>query len=698
MHSSVLSIASQAPDWVASATFPSWTIIDRPAARVVINRLSLTFEGIDTLEFAQVAQKTAIPTYTLGSRIQLQIDGLLVFSGVITDAHPRWSAEQNWSIGYRCQGLSYLALQVATTNSQTFAGEVVYDLPSNDPNYIAEYAGMSVGAILQDMLNRHMPYFNACGITGFTAADFTVSDLAIVPPSPIRFSGERVWNSLVQFLASWSPKYALYIQPSGVIRCVNLFGMPSSTLTLDTDPVSAPEISIDISECATRVIIRGAGIIEPAQLSLGDGTLAPAWDSTDQSNWTSTDFSQPQGGISDGTIVSGSLTSTGATLQPTSTTEDWPANYWSTNQGWITLALPAGTGLTQFEARHVTGSGASPGAGGAFTITWDLPLSSTGYTDYHLWCQPPGLSDVWRLYNITYSGAPAVTATNDFTNPAPTWVAQHLVLKSPIPMPWRAQGMAVDTSYPMAVVCWSNTGSPPYYEFPTTLEILPATGQIRFNQPVTSIFNGNIPNDLKVLVFYSRGTLESITPADNGTTPVYQGTAYSTYGLERTLVIDIPDWTYGGNFVTSQSATNLQALATQFLEVCQNIIYEGTITYHGLYSTPLSAFTGTTVGMSLNITGTGYTTGLDSAAIPVRGVQIDWIRDANGLLWETTLHLSSRRRPFSGDQFYIHPNYAPPVVGFDGPSESHALGGAGLGLSNFGSDAPTGGMDSGENA
>lgn len=735
----VISTGGNTIDWNATYVAPTWTAIDRPANRIVPGRLTLTLDGDDSFEFHQVAWGQD-PSYSANTRIQVTIDGTVCFSGVITQVKSNFTGN-GWTHLYLCMGLSYLAKKIPVTNPQDGSGIINYNIPPDSPDFVQQYAGMSVGAIITAVLNDHMAFLNTVGVTGFSSTDLAA--LTIVPPVQITVQGESMLNFLAQFLENWSPQYYLYIQPDGTIRCVNLFGFAAATLTEGSDPIDPPDLSASISDCATRVILRGSGIIEPAYVSLSDGTLAPAWDSTDQSNWNLYDFSQPTGGISDGTVVSGSLTATTCTLQPTSTTEDWPANFWSTNEGWLALVNPVATGLTQMETRPFSGSGASSSAGSSFTAQWATPLVNGGYTEYHAWAQPPGLSDVWRLYNITYNGAPGVTSTNDFTNPYPSYIAQHLVKRSPVPMPFRPQGGAVVlTNYPYAVICWSSSGSPPYIEFPATFEVMPESYQVRFTQPVVTEFGttsaletggsstNGIPSDIKMLLFYSRGPLEAFAPANGGgkitsiavgsggssytsapevvifgdgtgatatatitsgavsavtvtnegagyttatisflggggsgatatatispVTPSYSGSANAQYGLERTLIVDCPEWYSGSIGVASQSTADMAALAQQYLNTTQNTIIEGTITYQGLYSTALNAFTNSTFGVAFNIAGNGFTTGWESAAAPLKEVSIDWPQQG-AAAFLTTMHVSTRRRPFTGDRMFIHP-------------------------------------------
>jgi hypothetical protein len=296
------------------------------------------------------------------------------------------------------------------------------------------------------------------------------------------------------------------------------------------------------------------------------------------------------------------------------------------------------SGLQQIEARRVTACTALS-AGGTATLTLDRPLANGGYTQYHLVGQPAGLSACWRLYDI-----------------ANTYVAGHLMKKFPRPVPWRSSDAVVLTNYPTAVVCWSPDGHPPYLESPATFEVLPETGQIRFSEPVVRVFGtpanlqaggaqtDGIPADLKVLVPYSRGTLTATAPAAG-----YAGTAYVVDGLQRTLYVDVPSWTDGGELA------NMQALAQAILNTVQDAVVEGSITYHGKYDAGLAP------GLALNLAGDGYPTGWEDLNAPVRTFTLDWPQ-TGGSRWTSTFLISTRRRAFTGDRLFLHQAFQGPAV------------------------------------
>jgi hypothetical protein len=617
--------------------------IDRAdnSVRCVLNALTVSVDSPDVLEFGQVGV-TMPGTWQPGQAVTLTIDGTLRFTGEIVTREPIRSDAAGWTVGYRALGLAWLANRIPITNAQDGTGVIRYNLPVTDDDYIAANAGLDVGTILHNVFTDHSTALTAVGITGFTSGDLT--GLTIVPNEPVTFSGQRFWNSVVDFATQWYPQLAPYIEPGGTIRVRDTTAFSATTVTLDddTNPWSLDSISEDTSECATRVVLRGGDEVEGAQVSLAEATLSEAFSSGDKSSWNWYQFTQPLNSVDDGSI--NSLTSTTVTLHSSDTSRTWATNYWNGIDAWIQLVDPTSSTISFSETRKITACG-SLSAGGTCTITLDRAISGSSYTKYHIVGDPQGINDTWRLYDIV-----------------PTYVADHLVKKFNSPQPWRSYSSVVQTSYPAATVCWSATGSKPYLEFPATFEILPASGQIRFTVPVVRIFGtlanleaggastDGIPTDIKVFLAYSRGTLTATYPPDSGG-PVYDGLAHDLYTLERTVYRDYPQWLNAGD------QSSYDALAEQVWRTTSAPVIEGTLNYEGKYSAALA------IGMSVNIAGNGYTTGYESIAAAVRTVRLTWPQGSAAAPWKTELQFSTRRQPYSGDKLYEHPMFASEGVG-----------------------------------
>lgn len=614
------------------------TAVDLDATRSVLNRLTLSVDQPSCFEWGQWG--VALPIqYDVGDAVTVTVDGTLVFKGQVVSTHLSPIGEGPIDVGYRALDLKYLASLIPVTNPQAGTGTCRFNLPSTDPNFDQQLSGMSVGQILQYLFDGHSTALASIGVTGYNAADLAA--LTIVPPTQtgVLIQGSDFIDQCEMFLQAWYAQYVLFIPANGTIRVMDSTAFTPTTFTLDQDPIVVSDLSRDSSRCFTRVEIRGWAEVEPAYLSLSQGTLQEAFTSEDKLTWNWYDFTNPSGGTDSGTITL--LTSTQVTVQSSNASETWTTNYWPGIQASIQLINPINTGIEFTESRQVTACTAmSPG--GTAVITFAQPLVNSGYTEYYLWGQPPNLSNCWRLYNIV-----------------PTWVAEHLMNQFPYSVPWSpVANEVVMTSFPEALICWSPNGEKPYIEFPFTFELLPATGQIRFTQPVVRIFGtlsnlekggsatDGIPDDILVLLPYSRGPLNIACPA-NGSSgqPQYQGTAYTDDGIERTLYLDYPQWMWAGD------APAYSQLACQVLLTVCNTVVSGEVTYYGKYSPAL------TLGLAANISSVDGTTGYESVNAAIRTVVLEWPQ-SGPTPWATHLSCSSVRRPFSGDTLYAHPMFA----------------------------------------
>jgi hypothetical protein len=337
-------------------------------------------------------------------------------------------------------------------------------------------------------------------------------------------------------------------------------------------------------------------------------------------------------------------------------------------------------------------------AGGTCTITVAFPLDNSGssaYTSYRITGTAGALGssgldrvDVWRLYNVTDTGS---------------LVADHLVNEFPIPIPY--YGYFVDgsqttgyttTRYPTASIVEQIPGP----SLPVPFQIVPQTGQIRFSQPVVNLTNSQstlqkggsavvAPADLWVLLAYARGALSAVYPADISGVPQYSGTAFSLFGYEQTAYVDIPSWLYAGD----------QSLLDAYAEMMQqskcNVPFLAPLRYHGWLATAMVP------PVRLNIAGTGYTTGYESASIPIRSYKLKYLTDGrSGLLNDSDLGLSDRRDQNTGDRLYVHPrsvqdiqfklSNAASVQSYDGRDGSYEAAGPTAGGGDFGYVATTG--------
>lgn len=398
------------------------------------------------------------------------------------------------------------------------------------------------------------------------------------------------------------------------------------------------------------------------------GDLSKAWTTTQQNNWSIANYNTPAGGYDTGTINS-ITSSTTVTITSASGTQTAAANYWSGLEAWLHLYKTGGTGLTYTESRPVTANTAES-AGSSFGVTLGYPLdnsASGAYDSYALIGTAsapgtPGLNDVWRLYNVVN-----------------TAVSGSLVKSFPTNVPWfgyYGDGYAM-TQTPEAVIV-----GPTGVTIPASFKIVPQTGQIRFDQPTVVEFNTpqnlalggthvSAPNDIYALLAYSRGALSSTYPSSG-----YSGTAYTLFGLQRTAYVDVDSWVYAGN------ASLFSAYAQMLHDSMCDAVFTGTVKVLGPLNTAFLP------GVAVSITGTGYTTGQDTLAVPVRKFWLTYHVDvADGVLTSCDLSCSSRKNPATGDRYYVHPTTLEQLnfkLPFKGNGFRITVSGAGFGESQGG--------------
>lgn len=165
-------------------------------------------------------QDGARTTWPAGSHTTLTLDGLLVFSGQIVSSHPgRDPRTGGVMVGYRALGLKYLANTIPVTNPNDLSGTIVYNLPSDDPNFVPSLSGLSVGQMLTFIFNGHAQALASVGITGYNATDLAA--LTVVPPEPVYIRGSKLFNEVEDLLSRWCAEYAAFVPASGVIRVMD---------------------------------------------------------------------------------------------------------------------------------------------------------------------------------------------------------------------------------------------------------------------------------------------------------------------------------------------------------------------------------------------------------------------------------------------------------------------------------------------
>lgn len=627
--------------------------------------------GYDSFNWSIRGVGPSAPAFR-GKECIVEIDSVVVFKGDVVKTHQSQSS-MGWVIKFSALCLKYRADHIPVTASDGGGSAVYNRSPLNDPLYVASDAGLSVGQIVERVLEitTNAAALLAAGVGNYSGGgpyslpSATTTDLAaltVVPPRPVILEGPGIINELEALITRWHPKYALFIKTDGTIRIINTFTMSAQTLVVPGetgtgDEVTWPAISSDIDGCYTAVQATGRDI-QMAVLRLSDGTLFKGWSGADESAWTIEDFTKPKDAYDWGTITTCTLGN--ATVQSARSSVAWSSNFWANRLGHITCIYAAGSGIDMVENRSVTSNGALT-AGGTTTVTWDatVPLPNTNYTSYILVGTAGVRVDVGRLYYVREPSSGA-TGTSTFLGP-------RLLPASPRPLSFGNNGRTANSalgstsgglaSGPVAQVMWSSTGATTSLQaFPITLQVVPSLGAIRLDEPdvkATSLMSDletgypttyatGKPVDIVAMVPYNRGGLVARKPATS-----YEGTAYTEDGLERILQLFIDDWTY------SADSSNIELLCQEHLDTVKDIVWEGSITHRGYPS-----FDPLDMGYSLALSVSGTSVPWDSINHPVRSVTVRW-NPGEGLLHAVEFHFGNRQRPFQGDDLYIHPaNYS----------------------------------------
>ena len=631
------------------------------------------YGGHESFTFSEVGA-VALPRFARGKVVSVSIDGTTYFVGKIVDIQWQFD-ETGWTIGYSCFGLRYVCDRLVPVTATDGTGSAYYNRSPDDQDYVSSDAGLSVGTIFQRILtvSTTATALNALGVGQYTTLtpptlpSTTLTDLGnltVVPPTTVVLSGQNLFNQMEALLARYHPKYALHIQPDGLIRFRNVKGFTGRTLTLGTDPVQMPNVRSTIEDCYSRIVIRGGSDVEPYVASTLDGTAVAAWSGTDQTNWKLTDFTAPGDAISAGTVSS--LTSTGCNVTSSSSTQTWASNFWSGRQAWIQLYNDSGTGIAVSETRPISANGALT-AGGSASVSWSSswPLDNSGYTRYRIIGTAGTKNDVGRLFYLRQISG-NLTGVN-------SWVGSHLVKRFPLPFAW-ANNTKVSVVYGASgVIVWSSTGSPSYLEIPATLEVVPTLGAVRFTEPVVLPFGNRanltstgwpstnadgLPVDVKFVVPYSRGALTAVKPASG-----YEGTLYTGDSIGETAYYDMDGWIYKGDKAA------METLAQEHLDSIKDVVFEGSITHLGIPSSWDSLLPGNKLNIAL-ASGTSPWSSMDA---PITSVTLHWDSlGRTGVKHIVTLQFSSRQRPFSADDLYTHPAFGRGVFGADNFDQANA--------------------------
>jgi hypothetical protein len=568
----------------------------------------------------------------LGQSIVVAIGGTTYFTGRVVSVNPEYRGI-GWVRSYQSIGLRGLGDFIPLTDPTLLTDSSTFNLVPEDPNYQAGRAGRTVGQILTTVLTAldNATNLNAYGIGAYTTLSpptlpsSTTTDLAaltLVPPTSIDVQGEKLLSAIEAFLSQWAPNHCLRIDPAtGAVRVLDQRSFTSHTLTMDSDPIQPAPLSRDVSGCYQKVTVRGQPIATMALFKTSQSTITEDFAYTGHTNaqakadWLPSQFANNGQYQDTGTITMGSTTTLTYTSSDGATFTSDQLDQNTGSHATVNLWNSGGSGLTQFWTARVVANGAT--SGGTTAITIDVAAPSTSFDKCTISYNASGAANVWRLYKIADSTLwPLVV--NQSTYP------------QPFIMPGSFASSAVLTSTPIGVVF-----GPDGRAFPAPFQYLgSSTGTLLFAAPTWTTAGNAAPTDVWVLL--------PINTASNTTsTAGYSGTSNSVEGLTDTLTVTVPEWR------DPAQGSQMASYASDVLDSVKDGVVEGTVTYHGLYTTAL------TMGQALKIAGSGYTSGYgwSANAIPIVECELEW---TGATLHTTRMKLSNRRAHYSAGAF-LHP-------------------------------------------
>jgi hypothetical protein len=672
--------------------------VNLAAANATLDRCTpLVKGGIPELHFSRLlgtlkpAGGAALPDPWSAQTCTLTVSGTLIFAGVVQGYCDRYMSDFGWLREYRALGLRNSADYVPVTDQTNFTDTATFNLPGDDPNFVGARAGLTVGAIVAQLLTMavNAASLSAAGVGAYTTLGppavlpaLTVSDLAgltVIPPWRVIVSGERILQALEEFVRTCHPNHWLHVQPDGTIRFLDARLPTTNTLTLGADPrLGMPQLTRDYSDSYSQVEARGNTQATAVTLqtspwpgsSSSDGGLQEdfAWGShtnaAAKALWNPSDYNQPS--INGASNDLGSCTcpdTTHVIVTDSSPTATWTANFWSqaNAQGQIYLYADTITGVAQFFSARIVANTALT-AGGTSTLTLDRAMPNVSFNSYQIWGLSENASVVYRKYKIS-NAAIGAALMNYFPYP----VAIRLAV---------ASGAASLTSTPAGFYQYSPTGgtSPPFNLSYGTISVDPVNGLIYFDRPTAVVAGTTVVKPTNVIVFIpvASGTLSAFAPSPS----TFAGTLFTVEGLSRTKIITVRDWLDGSN------QTTMNTFASEFLDSVKDVVVEGSLPYNGLLSIFLTCGAS---GQAISITGSSYTTGWESPqSLPVVGVELMFNSGPQGTSYQMNLAVSNRRGRYTADQF-LRPGVTQGQLGGDTFSggASNAIAFSGNAEANF---------------
>jgi hypothetical protein len=649
--------------------------VDRDLADVVLESLTLgNPEGYDQLSFTH--RGSTSQTYLARSLVTLTIDDglgggpVIRFKGRITSCNDTLDGNGvSWH--YTAEGGAWLADLVSISHPQRGVGlSPVYNAPPDDGDYDGGLVGLTVGQIVEELLTIDQiatDLWNA-GVEAYTAAPLdsgagydtiggdppvlkpaTLADFALMTTPPfeaVRFSGQRLWSQLLDFVRSYAPTFRLRLLPSGTIRCTDTRTLPNRTLTVGTDAIRPPALNRDGGDCATAIRVRGSDLTEGMWFSHLKEDLEEDWTPEEEANWTIDDFARPDLGYSEVDITAmGTAT---VTVSVTNGLDEWDENYWPGVLAHITLIEDAASGSIQYQITRRIVANTALTVGGTSVLTLDIDLPPLPGFNRAIIVGVAGGSHVHRRYRFSTTRQEA---------------ARRIVRRFPFPVSTGSLGTgnqgAITTSVPFG---WNVRGASDWYTgqaFALQFDIYtdPSDGLVKiiaaeptcrpWTQQSDLEIGGDAvtkPDDVRVFVPVSKGALEvRVPPAD--AVPAYEGRAYSTHGLEYTQTIDLDGWLYVGD---EGQAT---AFAQDLLDSLKDPVVTGNLEILGFDRDAVNAGGIESITLAAVPEFDALDADIAGIPLPVHSVELRWnTAPGNAMTFTTTLNVSNRTFPYHGER------------------------------------------------
>lgn len=639
----------------------------------------------------------------LGDRLELTINDTVVFTGVVRDREAVFADDTGISYAYTVLGTESLMDDWPVVSPFDGTGTVTFNSPTTDPGYDPTYDGMTLGemilAVLQEpttaeyLRSKDIGRYNLAGeIDPRTVTDLEAGFLGTYRPvKPVTFAGDQLLATIRGVLQSAAPNYRMWFEqvkqappdnPSAptrqyiILRFADLRTV-SSTLDIDLSTNPMPQLKRPTTDNYSRVVVRGGPDIRPVVLDLTAGDLAedfamPPWLATNAAAkaawnigvWYNADTKKQIKGTC---LCRRPNTEPGDPVDPTSplladpnwllvdpddNTLTWAIDDYNQSSsglaGFLYISREPTSGWQDMVNRRVVYNTALT-AGGKSYLQLDEPLP---FTDFTKFIMVPGITPgslTWRRYSVERLTAQGKS------------IAKYAQPAFPTPMPWvNTDGTALAETYAaVATIYFTPDGSTEQRFATCNLAVDRKNDAIILDRPSVSFFGqpssletggasvDGQPENIRVLLPVSLAPLEVAEPPDVSGDPVYEGTLFTTDGIERTHYVNLDDW------VSESDTGPVRLWARQLLDSIKDTVVEGRTM---LYTYQPVLRPDVRVTFSDPCMAGAY----DTYATMVRACLLRFNHGSGPTLYHTELSLSNRRDQYRGYDQSLHPIVATP--------------------------------------